>query len=546
MVVYDRQGKQVAYWDTVMTYDMTCESCLSINSDGSRFVVATRKDGGWKAQVYNVVADKVYLLYEQAISSTFLGKASEVRVALSPDGLLLAYGAGDGDTSVLDLNSLQPAFHYAAKGVTGLAFTPDGVSFMARRGRDMLFWKTAKWGIPVNVLLPGDDTPYAFSPDGKLLAIAASAGPRIYHLDTLKPGAEINFPPTGTTNRLWQLSFSDATTLHAYGVRWNAAYTSATVDQGQWNAETGEQLKTDTSTTDTIDALSALWGTAIQSSSPPGDVEIGQYRRLAFVSHDTLLVAGIHTACWLKLSSGDKTCFFDGQNAVVTSDVGTYHEVLQTNHTVLQDWNGGKAFEVSPYRILALNKNADYVVINVKDATTDIYFRTKNKLVQSLPGTLSTFTEFGTRMALATNKSGVGYVTLIDEGSIAALFQKKDQHFLKPIAIDAKSNVYTLQAYPDQAQVVLGMISGPDYQLTVVGHLPMPAQPEIMALCGVTGLFAIGMDDGSVLLVSPDGKQTALFQAAHSPIGGLAFIGDGRYLAVGSAEGVKVFAILPQ
>ena len=170
LVVYDRQGKELAYWPSIILYNLPCGSCLSVNRDGSRFALVTRKDGVWEAQVYNVDGEKAALLFEQPIDAAFHGAANEVRVALSPDGLLLAYG-GDGDTLVIDLGSLKQVFSYPRK-TDALVFTPDGVSFAIRRGREMLFWKTATWKNPANLLLPAEDTPYAFSPDGKYLAVA--------------------------------------------------------------------------------------------------------------------------------------------------------------------------------------------------------------------------------------------------------------------------------------------------------------------------------------------------------------------------------------
>ena len=165
--------------------------------------------------------------------------------------------------------------------------------------------------------------------------------------------------------------------------------------------------------------------------------------------------------------------------------------------------------------------------------------------MESLPGTLSSYADLGNKMAIATNKAGLGYVALLDGDAILTLFRKQDTHFLPPIAINAKGSVFVLQQFPDQPQVVLGVIAPPDYQLTAVGHLSMPAAPLVMTNTSVTGLFAFGLQDGSVMLVSPDAGQTAMFQAAYSPIGGLAFTGDGRYLAVASSEGIKVYAVMP-
>jgi WD40 repeat protein len=42
-----------------------------------------------------------------------------------------------------------------------------------------------------------------------------------------------------------------------------------------------------------------------------------------------------------------------------------------------------------------------------------------------------------------------------------------------------------------------------------------------------------------------DGSQNMTFQGATSSIGGLSFNPSGKFLAVASEEGVRVFAVLP-
>src|SRR5258706_6460354 len=544
LAVYDRQGKQVAYWPDIIAYDLPCGSCLSVNRDGSRFVLATRKDGGWEAQVYNVDGEDAALLFQQPIDAAFQGAANEVRIALSPEGLLLAYGGGDGDTVVIDLSSLKQVFSYQGK-TDALVFTPDGVSFAVRRGREMLFWKTAAWKNPANLLLPADDTPYAFSPDGKFVAIAVFAKVRVYKLDTLAPSREITVLPTSALNRVSQLTFVAEKNLRGYGVRWDGSHTKATVDMAEWDMEPGKTLKMETTETDSPDALSALWGAAIPATSARGDVEIGQYKRFTFVTQDSFLVAGIHTACWLKLSTGEKTCFNDPKNNVLASDTGAYREILQDHNTLLQNWNGGNVFDVRLSRLMAVNKNADYIIINVDNATTDVYFKAKRSPGESVPGILRAFAEYGNQMAIAAGKAGMVYVLLVDRDSMDTLYRKHDRLFLKPMAIDNKSSVYLLQREPDRPEGTLEVIAAPDYKLADVGRLSMSAEPQVMAVAAATGVFAFGLQDGSVLVVSPDGQQSAAFQAAYSPVGGLAFTPDGRYLAVGSTEGIKIFALLP-
>jgi len=553
MLVYDRQGKQLTYWPSIILYQ-SCKNCLSVNRDGNRFALMTRKDGKWEMQVYNVNGEDAALLYKLPIEAAFRGDENEVRVALSPDGLLLAYGTADGDTVVMDLSSIQPVFTVKGKA-DALIFTPDGVSFAIQRGRELLFWKTATWKNPTNLLLPADDSPYAFSPDGDLIAIATSTRIRVFALDKLTPTREITILPTSVVQRIWQLVFKDETTLQGYSIRWDGSHTKATVETGTWNAITGETLKMETTETDAPDALSALWGAVIPATSAPGEIKIGQYDRLNFISLDSLLINSLHSACWLKLSIGAKICFDDPQNRVLASDGGAFREILQDYNTLLQHWNGGNTFDIGPHRIIRVNKNADYIVVNVNDATTDIYYKAKKLPVESIAGSLLTYVENADLMVFSTRgKSTLVSITVVEKKSMSTSYQKKDDFILKPLAITNNGKVYFVQQDPDpkgtgtgKPQVILKMIDEKkNYPITDVARLPMPAEPQVMALSSFTGLFAFGLQDGTVMLVSPDGQQTAIFQAAYSPIGGISFTGDGRYLAVGSMEGIKIFAVLPE
>jgi hypothetical protein len=546
MIVYDRQGKQLAAWPNILMYNRVCESCLSVNQDGSRFALATRKDGKWEIQIYNVDAGNATLVYAQPMQVAFQNIPNEIDLALSPDGFLLAYDNGDGNTFVVDLRSLEKIFTYEDK-VDTLIFTPDGASLAIRHGRNMLFLKTATWKNPTNLLLPAEDSPYAFSPDGKLIAVAVAGKVRAYTLDKLSPKREISVPPASATNRVWQIVFEDDTILLGYGIRWNGLHTKATVDAGKWNLETGETLKMETSESDSPDSLSALWGAVIPATATPGELEIGQYQRFSFVTPDSLLINGIHTACWFKLSTGEKNCFNDPKNNVLASDTSPYREIIQSYNTLLQKWNGGNAFDVGPYRIAMVNKNADYIVLNVNDATTDIYYRAKKSPVESIPGRLLSYAENSDQIVLSTHgKSTLVNIAVIAKNKLDTLYQKKDTAILKPLAITNAGVVYFLQQPPDQAQVTLKMIDAKTYAVTDVMRLSMPAEPQVMAIAQATGLFAFGLQDGSVMLVSPDGTQTLAFQPAYSSIGALAFSADGRYLAIGSLEMIKIFAIVPE
>jgi WD40 repeat protein len=547
LVVYDAQGRVVQRWPAIMMYDGICENCLSINHDGSRFALVTRQDGKWQAQVYDVTGQQAGLTVKVPIDAPFEAAPDPVRLALSPDGQLLAYGAGQGDTVVVNLSDMTNLLTYQGQA-DALTFTPLGNAFTIRRARELLFWKTNSWKNPANLLLPANDTPYAFSPDGKYIAIATATKLRIFDADKLSSTREIDVPPVSAFNRVWQLVFVDATTLRGYGLQWDTFHTTATVDVNAWNVETGKILVADESATATPpDALSTLWGAVIPTAAPPDpDIEIGQYRKFRLIDADTLLVNGVHSACWIKLSIGQKTCFTDPKYTVLASDGGAFREVLQVHDTILQNWNnGGNIFDVSPYEILLVDRTGKFILVNSNNATIDIYFQGKKLPVESLAGTLRAFAENSNQMAILAQKNqSVSSLTLRDKTTQKTLYQKTDSRILDPLAIAGDGRVYFLQQDPDRPQVILHVIDPKTSDVSDVARLSLPAEPKVMARAA-DGTMAFGLEDGTLSLVSPDGQQVAGFQAAYSPITGLSFTPDGRYLAVASTEGIRIWAVLP-
>jgi len=104
--------------------------------------------------------------------------------------------------------------------------------------------------------------------------------------------------------------------------------------------------------------------------------------------------------------------------------------------------------------------------------------------------------------------------------------------------------IYYMQNELGQNQTILNMIDPKTLQVSEVIRLSLPAEPETLTLSS-TDLFAIGQKDGSVLVMTRDGGQNMIFQAATSSVEGLAFSQDGHFLAVASMEGVRIYAILP-
>ena len=547
LLVYDKQGQQLAHWPALLTSSQPCEACLSINADGTRFAVMTHHAGKWLAQVYNVYENNPVLLLEKPLDIEVKNTPNPVHTALSPDGLLLAYGSKDGETILIDMNNSQTLVSNQG-GADAAIFSPDGSYFMIRDGRQMLFWKTPIWKNPINLQLPAEDSPYTFSVDGKLLAIAQTDKIITYAMDTLRPNREIAIETPKDLKRNWQLAFLDENVLAGYSVRWNGEHTRATVEVGQWNIATGQTLQMGSSETDSPDTLSALWGANISVTVPaPGPIALSeQYDAFRFVDASQLLINSQHSACWLKLPESAATCFKDPRYQVLSSNTEAFREIPQPSTTILQNWKNETVYKmVPPYPILVVNQTGNYYLINVKDITTDVYFKDRPAGIESLPGILVTYAESGGNIVFNTRqKSGAAMISMVNKGNLNTLYQKKVDFMLDPLVVTETNLVYFLQQVVDQPQVTLKQIHNQTYQISDVARLNLPAEPETMSV-SANGIFAIGMKDGSIAIVSEDGQQVATFQAIYSPISGIALTPDGRYLAVASADGIRIFAVMP-
>ena len=544
--VYNRQGQQIAHWPSVLLHSQPCQSCLSVNTDGSRFAVTTHRNGQWFAQVYNVYENEANLLLEKPIGASVTGVVNEVRVALSPDGLLLAYGAGDGDTLVIDMNDGQVLLTNPGGGDSAV-FSPDGAYFIIRRGKLLFFWKVADWGPPATLQLLEENSAYAFSPDGKRLGIASTDKIRAYALDTLALNREISIPTPAGLKRNWEITFLDEKTLAGYNLLWDSTHTEATIDVAQWDLDTGETLQMASHKTDSPDILSALWGATIPfSSSVSGPVALDHYSVFRFVDDERLLVNSQHSACWLTLSSGETQCFNDPTYRVLSSQDAAYREIPQRQTTILQDWNRKEVYALAvPYPYLLLNSTADYYVVNAKDSTTDVYFKGKAFGIEALPGTLMSYDEnAGFIVINARQRQGGGMMSMIDKSWLKVVYQKTDDFMLKPLAFGKNNKVYFTRRDVGLGQVVLKVVDGRTYAVSDLAYLTLPAEPQVMSISS-NGIFAFGLQDGSVSIVSADGLQVASFQAAYTRIDGISLTPDGRYLAVASDDGIWVFAVMP-
>ena len=392
--LYDRDGKVLAHWLNIFTPAIDCESCISVNRDGSRLAVITRNAGRWEAQVYDIVGYQAAPFLSLPLDTGFVGSRNEASIAISPDNAFLAFKAGTGNLRVMDLQTKLQVLDFDRQ-VNGISFTPDGANFVIHAGQEMLFFKVTDWKTPVNLLLPREETAYAFSPDGKLMAISLPGGLRIYSTGNIRALKDINVPPASAANREWQFIFKDNKTLNGYATRWDTYRTSAMIDSGEWNVETGETLRYEATSSTAPDGLSALWGTALNLPVSGSDLETGAdvYHVFRFISDGILEVNSPHSACWLKFFSGESTCFKDSEYILYASDANTFKEVRQPGSTRLVEIRTDTAaIEVGPYRIAAVNRSGEWALIDTLTGT-DLYVKGKKLPQESVKGALQGFAE---------------------------------------------------------------------------------------------------------------------------------------------------------
>lgn len=545
LALFAIDGTRIATWPEIKMAQIACPSCLTINEDASRFAVVLRNEGRWQIQVYDIVENKLVALKTFSEKETFGLAPNPAQVALSPDGELLAYSFGGKTYTIYDLPNEKIFFEYSGK-VESLHFSRGGQYVAARRGQELLIWDiySLESGFR-NLLLPSPDTAIDFSDGGEFVAIAFGSTIRFYQITPLRLSYEFNLPRSYAANRTWQISFLDDETLRGYALEWDAATGTGRAVLADWTVGNDEPSNFQEVESDSPNTFDNFWNLQLTQKQLTGGLDPNSYRALRFLNTDLLVVNSQYAICSFRLSTGETTCQTENDIPLFASDGPIFREVREDKKTVLVNPAGEPLFSLAPYPIHWINHSAEFLLLNVDDRTTDLYIRAKDLPVQSVPGVFRAAAENNKLLVFLTRENPeLQYLTMVEKASQKMLFQKKESRLYDLLGMALDGTTYFLRQDRDKQQAILKAIPPGTDEVTDLLRIDLRAEPLSMAV-SPQNLLAVGMQDGSITIVSLDSLTQKTIQALQGPVSALAFSPDNRYLAVAGQEGITVFAVRP-
>ena len=546
LYLFDTQENLLAHWPEIKMANIACSACLTINEDASRFAIALRKDGAWQIQVHNIRDEKLELIKTFVGPETFGLESDPVQVAISPDGETLVYSFGGNSFVLYNLSREIELFEYRGR-VQSLRFSRGGQYIYARRQTEVLIWDVYNIeGEFRNFLAPNENAAIDFSPGGEYVAVAFSSKIRLYRITPLALVREIDVPPTSVTNRTWQIAFLDDETLRGYALQWDSRTQTGQATIGEWDVSTGEALTIEEQETDSQNTFDEFVGIEFVQEQLVGGLDPTGYRALRFISADVLLVNSQYAACSFKLTTGETNCQAQDDSLLHAADGPVFREIREDKSTLLVNALGETVFSLDPYPIRWINRTADFLLLDNNSRTTDLYVKDRSLPVQSVPGSLRSVAENANLLVFLTKQnSELMYMTMVEKATRKALFQKRETRLYDMLGIALDGTTYFLREDRDNNQAIIKAIPpGTDEVLDLL-RIDLVAEPISMAISPQNTL-AIGMQDGSISIISLDGLTQEIFQALQSPVNLLAFSPDGRYLAAAGQNGITVFAALPR
>lgn len=545
LFVFDKSGAQLARWRDVFTYALPCKHCLAVNQDGTLFAVLTRNAGRWEAQVYETQDFKWKTLrLSIPLETTYRGRANEGLVLLSPDGRFLAYAIESATLRIFNLQNGRQVLS-SEKPLLDLQFSANSARFAARDGRSLLIYDTQTWEKPLSLLLPANDTPFALSPEARLLAITFGNRLRVYSLETLKPAREVTMPDGKP--RSWELAFLDDNRLQGVSLAWNANRTRATVFTAEWDAISGQNLRFETTETDSLSPFPPSWPQELPLEDTTNGLGVGEYNGFRYITGEMLLVGTPHVVCWVKIFSGEQNCFEDAENLMFSTDTIALKEMVKNNRTILQNWRGETILDVfGDYRVRAVDRGGEWVLIDVRGAAADLYGKGRTRASESVGGAFQSFAETRALFAYITQlPSKTFIITVFEKASGNTLAQKRDSFLLKPLLMNRQGALLLLKRDLEKGLIIIQRMEPPRYDIREIKRLDFQADVLTMTYSTKEDLLAFGLADGSVVVYSPDFELRETFQAFDGPVMALAFSPDDRFLTAASDEGIQVFAVRP-
>lgn len=158
-----------------------------VDGTPSEFIVST--DGSRFAAGISTDTDTTYRVWDTSTGNQIMSITGDYlvdgwKLAISPNGYLLAKGENDGKITVIETTTGQDIFSLSGHpgGIYTLVYSPDN-TYLASSGKDgkTLLWDT-KTG-KISLTLTEEYGSLAFSPNGKILA-GAGMDIKLWHIET--------------------------------------------------------------------------------------------------------------------------------------------------------------------------------------------------------------------------------------------------------------------------------------------------------------------------------------------------------------------------